>query len=338
MDGTMLLRRYGPALALAGTVGLLGATLRPHYDPAGLAEAEARLLSTVRVRRTHRFVQAGPHQIHTLIAGDGPPLVMLHGHGGGVGVWRAVLDGLAAHFRVYALDWLGWGRSARPRFAGSTPDEARAWWLDSLEAWRQAMGLGDFTLLGHSLGGWLAAEYALAHPERLRHLILENPAGLTDAVPPQKGLFYVVSPQRVVQAIGPLGLRLVEYGCAEEAAACEAGAETLLSYYYQLSVAPLSGQLAFERILTPTQWHLPLLPRAEGLTVPTTIVWGLNDDLLRIHDAHLLQMRLPQSRMVVLPQAFHSPHLEEPTRLVQVVAATLDPAYSTQEPALARTG
>jgi abhydrolase domain-containing protein 5 len=328
MDSYDVLRRYAPAFALMGTMGLLRAST-PVHDPAALAEAEARVLSHIKTPLTHRFVQAGTHQLHTVIGGSGPALVMLHGHGGGVGVWSHVLDALAQHFRVYAVEWLGWGRSERPVFTGATPEEARDWWIHSLEDWRRAMGLTDFFLLGHSLGGWISAEYALAYGQHLRHLLLVNPAGLTDYSELAKNLFYYVSPQRVVQAIGPLGPRLVEYGCREEADRCPSGGEALLEYYYRLSMAPLSGQLAFEHILTLRNWQLPIVPRAEGLTMPTTILWGLNDELLRIRHAHYLHARLPRGQMVLIPDAEHSPHCTAPERFLEAVIGHL--GFSTHE-------
>lgn len=320
MEGSELFKRSVPAIALMGTVGLLRAA-KNAFDPARLADAEATLFESVATPLTHRYVQAGRHQLHTVIAGTGPPLVVLHGHGGGAGVWIDEIDALAPHYRLYLIDWLGWGRSARPDYQGSGAEASRDWWVESLEHWRQAMGLEEFYLLGHSLGGWLAAEYTMRYPAHVRHLLLENPAGLAAAVLPMKGLFYIVSPQRVIQAIGPLGLRLVEYGVGEQLATSPA-ASALLDYYYQLSIAPLSGQIAFEHLLSPWEWHLPLIPRAHLIERPTTIIWGLNDDLFRVRDAHKLDARLPNSRLFLCPQAFHTPHNEQPARFNEVVIGT----------------
>jgi len=61
--------------------------------------------------------------------GSGTPLVMVHGFGGGIGVWIGNLDVLAKHFTIYALDILGWGRSSRPIFPGNTPEEAEIWFF-----------------------------------------------------------------------------------------------------------------------------------------------------------------------------------------------------------------
>ena len=310
MTSGTVLRRVAPAVAVAGSAVGLWRAKTPRYDPTALAAAEGALLAHLSPRATHRFVQSGSHQLHTLIVGQGPPLVLLHGHGGGVGVWHRNLSELARHFRVYAIDWLGWGRSDRPPFPGRSGEDARRWWVESIEAWRQAVGLESFYLLGHSLGGWGAGAYPLAYPHRVRPLGLENAAGLVDQVNPRKAMLYVISPQRIVRAIGPLGYPLVVRNRAVELSENDTVREALADYYYHLSMAPLSGQYAFQAVLRPRSWSLPLAPRADRLTMPTTIFWGLNDSLLTVLHAHQLEMRLPYGDMILFPEASHNPHSE----------------------------
>lgn len=69
------------------------------------------------------------------------------------------------------------GLSGRPRFECQTTEETEAWFVESLDKWREAQGLETMVLVGHSLGGYLSACYALAHPERVTHLVLVCPAG-----------------------------------------------------------------------------------------------------------------------------------------------------------------
>lgn len=68
--------------------------------------------------------------------------------------------------------------AGRPRFKAKTREEAENFFLKSLETWREKTGLEKFVLMGHSLGGYLAANYALQHPERVDHLILVCPAAV----------------------------------------------------------------------------------------------------------------------------------------------------------------
>lgn len=313
MDGYATLRRYGPPIALmSGAAGLLH-TVIPKYDPLGLADAEKRLLGHAQTPLKSYFVQAGEHAIHTVIGGKGPPLVMLHGHGNGVGGWFSNYDALAKHFRIYAIDWLGWGRSDRPSFEGKTAQDALDWWLASFEAWRKKMGLTNFFLLGHSLGGWLATQYALNYGQHIRQLLLANPAGIVDQLTMRKGLFYYISPQRIMRAAGPLGARLMEHSYSEQVAHLDGGND-LLAYYYHLAKAPLSGQLAFQRLLSlnPLKWSLPLEQQVSKLSVPTKLIWGVNDPLFPIELAHLLRDRLPQADFIPLAKAGHTSFIEDP--------------------------
>lgn len=94
-----------------------------------------------------------------------PSLVLLHGFGGGVALWAQNLDALSSSGPVYALDLLGFGRSSRPQFR-SDPEGAEEQFVEALEEWREKVGLEQMVLLGHNLGGYLAAAYTLRYPHR----------------------------------------------------------------------------------------------------------------------------------------------------------------------------
>ncbi|KAH7385165.1 Alpha/Beta hydrolase protein [Phaeosphaeria sp. MPI-PUGE-AT-0046c] len=115
-------------------------------------------------------------------------LVMLHGYGAGLGFFYRNFESLsrAEGWKVYALDLLGMGRSSRPNFKIHAKDnqgkinESESWFVDALEEWRIKRGLDKFTLLGHSLGGYLAVAYALKYPGHLNKLILASPVGIPE--------------------------------------------------------------------------------------------------------------------------------------------------------------
>ena len=81
---------------------------------------------------------------------------------------------------MYAVDWLGCGASERPAWTAKTVEEGERFFTESLEAWRLEQGIaGPIIVVGHSLGGYLAAAYSLHHPEAVEHLVLVSPAGET---------------------------------------------------------------------------------------------------------------------------------------------------------------
>lgn len=115
-------------------------------------------------------------------------LVMLHGYGAGLGLFYKNFEGLSRvpGWRLYALDLLGMGRSSRPPFKVYAKtqqgkiEEAENWFIDSLEEWRKMKKIDKFTLLGHSMGGYMAVAYALKYPGHLNKLILASPVGVPE--------------------------------------------------------------------------------------------------------------------------------------------------------------
>ncbi|KAI0111761.1 alpha/beta-hydrolase [Daldinia grandis] len=115
-------------------------------------------------------------------------LVMLHGYGAGLGFYYKNFENLsrAKGWKLYALDWLGMGNSTRPPFRVCAKDpaakitEAENWFIDALEEWRKIRKIEKFTLLGHSLGGYLSVSYALKYPGHVNKLILASPVGIPE--------------------------------------------------------------------------------------------------------------------------------------------------------------
>jgi cardiolipin-specific phospholipase len=115
-------------------------------------------------------------------------LVILHGYGAGLGFFYKNFEALSRSpgWQLYALDLLGMGRSSRPPFKikAKTREkqitEAEDWFVDSLEEWRIKRKIDKFTLLGHSMGGYMAVAYALKYPGRLNKLILASPVGIPE--------------------------------------------------------------------------------------------------------------------------------------------------------------
>ncbi|KAF5123606.1 putative cardiolipin-specific deacylase, mitochondrial [Metarhizium anisopliae] len=115
-------------------------------------------------------------------------LVMVHGYGAGLGFFYKNFEPITRipGLKLYALDMLGMGNSSRPPFKIHAKDkeekvkEAEDWFIDALEEWRQAHKIERFTLLGHSLGGYLAVSYAIKYPGHLKKLILASPVGIPE--------------------------------------------------------------------------------------------------------------------------------------------------------------
>src|SRR5664279_3457887 len=111
--------------------------------------------------------------------GEGPPLVLVHGVGGDADQWVFCLDVLAASHRIIALDLPGFGRSTKPPI-----DYRIAGYVEVIERVLVNLGVARAHFLGHSLGGWIVAAFALRLPEKVDRLILNDAAGLDEGACP----------------------------------------------------------------------------------------------------------------------------------------------------------
>lgn len=227
-----------------------------------------------------------------------PTLVALAGYSAGAGYFFRALDGLSRGFCTHAVDWLGTGLSGRPKFRAKTREEAEAFFLDALETWRADKGIERFVLMGHSLGGYLATKYALKHPDRVEHLVLVSPAGVSPA--PQGWHEAVraraptlsrtvswlwergVTPGSVIRVLGPGGKNMVErYVQRRFALGVELTPEEVdpfERYCYQIVAARGSGEHALSHLLAPFAWpREPLEAQFANLNVPISFVYGERD-------------------------------------------------------------
>src|SRR5829696_6899936 len=117
--------------------------------------------------------------VRYLSAGEGPPLVLLHGAGDNSLDWRWVMPALASGHRVYAPDLPGSPDSARPAVTYSP-----AFFERFVAAFVDTLQIGPATFVGNSLGGLIALRLALSEPDRVRALVLVDGAGLGSAINP----------------------------------------------------------------------------------------------------------------------------------------------------------
>jgi len=237
-------------------------------SPGLLQQAERKILSRLKAPYKTFFVKAGKHSINTLVLGKGPPLVLVHGFGGGIGLWISNLDDLAKHYTVYAFDLLGFGRSSRPKFTGKTMADSENFFLDSFESWREQLNLTGFTLLGHSLGGYLSACYCLKDPKHVSYLILADPWGIPKKPETSetnlplkwrllgKTFSLLNSPLSALRAAGPYGPGLISKFRPDlsEKWSHLFTDDTLENYIYHLCANPPSGEVAFKELSIPFGW------------------------------------------------------------------------------------
>src|SRR5207247_2437827 len=119
-----------------------------------------------------KFVTVFGAKIHYVEAGSGPVVILLHGLGGDASNWAQTIGPLAEKYRVIAPDQIGFGRSDKPFLSYRVGTL-----VDFLEGFYKEIKIERASLVGNSLGGWTAAAFTLAHPEKVDRLVLVDSAG-----------------------------------------------------------------------------------------------------------------------------------------------------------------
>ena len=121
-----------------------------------------------------KYVVVGPYRVHYFVGGQGTPLLLIHGLGARAEDWTPQMPAYArSGFRVYAIDLLGYGRTDHPDIAYTMQQQA-----DLIRGFLEALHIDKADVIGWSMGGWVALEFALQHPDRVRRLVGMDSAGL----------------------------------------------------------------------------------------------------------------------------------------------------------------
>ena len=258
------------------------------------------------------------HRVGFRMAGDGPLIVLLHGITSTSDVWLDVMARLAERYTVVAPDLLGHGRSAKPRGDYSLGAYA--------SGARDLLGLLGFergTVVGHSLGGGIALQFAYQFPEYCERLVLVSSGGLgrevhlmlrAAALPGSELVLPLIAPGWAIGAGTTVASFLERFGfkagpdLAEAARgyASLADREARNAFVHTLrAVIDLEGQ----RVSATDRLYL-----AER--IPTLLIWGSADPIIPVEHGREARKRIPGSRLVEFPGAGHWPQLDDPDRFV----------------------
>ncbi len=263
---------------------------------------------------SHRFVQAGPHRVFHLEQGAGDPIVCIHGLGGWAENFADVIPALAEKNRVLAFDLPGFGRSDRPA-AEYTLD----YLVDWIRTYVDALGLGRFTLIGNSLGGALAIEFAHRYPDRVSRLVLAASAGFGRDYPVIYRLMTVPLVRDALMYNARTIVRMEwEQLLHRKERVTDAFVEGI--YQFRLRFPQASAKKNILRnsmgLLGPT---VDLYDRLPLLKCPVLIVWGREDRILPVAMGETAHTAVPGSELVVFDGCGHLPMVERPEEFVRVV-------------------
>jgi pimeloyl-ACP methyl ester carboxylesterase len=270
---------------------------------------------------TPRAINVDGDRVVYRTAGKGPVLLLVHGMAGSSVTWRHVMPGLAERFTVLAPDLLGQGQSDKPRGDYSLGAHA-----NTLRDLMDALGHQRATVVGQSLGGGVALQFAYQFPERCERLVLVDSGGLGRevtfylrmlTVPGFEYLFPLFCTPRLRDAGNVIATWLGRAGARSTPARQEiwrsygslADAESRRAFFRSLrDVIDLSGQAvsALRRLYRAAQ-------------LPTLIVWGAQDPFIPVSHAVAAHEAIPGSRLEIFDGVGHYPHCEAPERFVAVL-------------------
>jgi pimeloyl-ACP methyl ester carboxylesterase len=262
-----------------------------------------------RLEPTAKDVTVFGYKLHYLEAGRGELIILLHGTGGEGARWMPTIQGLAANFRVIALDQIGFGQSDKPLaiyhsgvFAGF------------LSQFMKAIEVPKATIIGQSMGAGVALYLAVHHPEMVERLVLVDGGGYRSAsdTPPASPNWH--------------NRQIANSGTLEESR------EYLEKLYFDHSFVTdklveqnlmlrLRSAYTIESMQTASERGLGGVTEAEvrGIKAPTLLLWGMNDPLSSVANADKLNGAIKNSRKILFDKAGHYPFLEHADRFNRVV-------------------
>ncbi|NEB94885.1 alpha/beta fold hydrolase [Streptomyces bauhiniae] len=272
---------------------------------------------------TSRFVQTKRFRIHYHEAGQGHPIVLLHGSGPGATGWsnfRPNIEALSSGHRVLAVDMPGWGESDT-----QTAETGRDH-VDALIDFLDEAGVDRAALVGNSMGGMTAISTAIHHPDRVSHLVTmgapsPGPNLFSAGNGPSEGLKVLIEAYQEPTAENMK--RLVRIMCFDPAmatdelaalrsAAATAHPEHLRSFLEGAQVTPDESPMAA---------FFGLTSRLAGIKAPTMAIHGRDDRVVHFENSLRLTTVVPDSRLVLLNRCGHWAQIEHAAEFNRLVAS-----------------
>ncbi len=271
--------------------------------------------------RQHRAIHG--YRRAFIKAGSGPAVLLIHGIGDSADSWLDIIPGLARDHTVIAPDLLGHGQSDKPR-----ADYSIAAYANAMRDLLAVLDIDRVTVVGHSLGGGVAMQFAYQFPERCERICLISTGGVAHEVTPLLRFASAPNADLVLPLIGTPASRLLGklmFGVLK-ALNTNLGldANHLMRVFDSLPDA--SARLAFVRTLrAAVDWKgqaITMLDRCyltQGM--PALLVWGARDAVIPVAHAHKAHGAMPGSQLEVFPDVGHFPHKDDPERFLRIFRA-----------------
>jgi pimeloyl-ACP methyl ester carboxylesterase len=271
-----------------------------------------------------KFVEINGLTVHYKMIGQGEPVfILLHGFGASLFSWHAVMEPLSQYGTVIAYDRPAFGLTERPvKWTGVNPysPEANVALLLGL---MDHFGIQKAILVGNSAGGTVSMQFALAHPDRVQALILVDPAVYEGGGGPSWVRILGKTPQ--MQHLGPLFVRSIQ----------KSGLDLIKTAWHDPSKITQETWDGYTKPLKSDNWDRALwdftmashdtglTDHLKDFTVPILVITGDDDRIVPTANSVRLADEIPGAKLVVIKDAGHVPHEEQPAAFMQAVAEFL---------------
>ncbi len=259
-----------------------------------------------------KFITIYGQKIHYIEVGSGPVVVLLHNLGGDLSDWNKTIPPLSEKYRVIAFDQIGAGQSDKP-FINYRP----ATWVDFLNGVYKGLKINSASLVGHSMGGAVAASFALAYPEKVERLVLLD-AGYGYGIPQVSdptskghvpGTLQLLNPSTLEQMQQSLALAFYDQKTyVSDTAIDKAFAGSMLGAYAQ------------QRFIESFIRHEDVLDnKLGGIRQPTLIIWGREDRWTPVALGERFKREIPNSELLIVEKCGHFANIEQADQFNAVV-------------------
>ena len=236
--------------------------------------------------------------IRYLEAGTGPTVILLHGLGGSTQNWLYNVGPLSQQFRVIVPDQIGFGRSARPMINYRVRT-----YVDFLEQFCRTLNIERATLVGNSMGGWIAAHFAIEFPEKVERLVLVDATGY---VPPP-GFDY-----KSLYGLNPSTREGMKQLIAKVFFNKAFSSDAMVDQTLAMRMTANDGYTINSLIESVGRGEDFLeSQQLQQIKAPTLIIWGRQDGLTLLAEGERFKKDIPNSKLVVFDQCGHFPQLEK---------------------------
>jgi pimeloyl-ACP methyl ester carboxylesterase len=242
-------------------------------------------------------------KINYKVAGQGFPILILHGWGGSSDSWAKFIEISSQNFKIFCPDLPGFGKSQKPPRVWCNED-----YCDFVFKFSEELKIEKFYLIGHSFGGGLAAKFVVKYPEKVKALILCSASIFRKrkrfslrqliayflaklhfilAIPFFEKYFYPIARKIVYKIAGVYDYYVIRDGIMKK---------------------------TFSNVVNEDLSYL--LPK---IKLPTLIVWGEKDDKVPLEEAFLIQKSIPNSKLEIIKKIGHVPHIKKPFELSKII-------------------